>query len=876
MADTAAPSGLSDHQDSHTGMTLGERWRVGTEIGTGGMAIVYEGQDLRLGRKVACKVMHPHLAESEDTRRRLEREAKAIAQVRHPHIIEVYDYSTADPRCTYLITELVEGSSLRLFTARHGPPPLPVALMIVADVLAALEAAHQRGIIHRDVKPDNILVGADGRLKLSDFGIAKIVSDTRLTLTGHLVGSPSYMAPEQADGLPCTPRSDVFSTGVVLYELVCGVQPFRGRSVIETIRQIVDGEFADPARVEPNAWGAPADIIRRALMHRPDDRYPSAAAMAAELRAVLLNDGYTDARRELAQYFSAPAAYIADFTARTGMSVPLRKPDDLGRPSAPLNPEDSATLSFEGDSSPETGDVEPTAPREPADGPEASEASGEAAVRASSAVDDDPSSALALDRREVGGRSAAVISPPEPADQPPAKTADDGSESTGRRRDDAPMGREAESPEARPGSEDRRSTGEPWFSVEDREAGDEPQALDRPAQGVDALRPGWALLSPEAIRAPSTLGRDAATGPAADPSRDGSLERIAAASADSAASAEARPIPHGTPSYLPASDGGLGAIDGRTDVASPESPTSDGDDDADELTEAGSALDVPPSVSPAALLSPEDRPVVPNGAPRTTAEDRSDEEEEATAIHRGESLGFEEFSLSGSSQKAEDLPTVAAEAAMAIEPEPLVTTPPEPLAEQAPANGGAEALTVRQPPDRRSSAQHPLAEHRSAEHRSAEHRSAEHRSAEHRSAEHRSAEHRSADHRWAEHQAWTGSSSDSPTWRQPTPEAVQQAWANRAAQRAQEASDAAQARERASQAGAPDSAPKSGALRTTVAVLLLIGLLAALGWLVQGHYLTRLSEALRKPSTVQESDQPPDGQRTEPESKAKASPKKRK
>jgi serine/threonine protein kinase len=179
------------------GRLLGERWEVGQRIGLGGMASVHYGTDHRLGRAVAIKILHPHVAENPDSRARLAREARAIAQLKHENVIEVYDYSIDDPDCTWLVTELIEGASLRQILDRIEKPMPEVAAMIVAEVLRALRAAHSTGVVHRDVKPDNILVGKEGRPKLSDFGIAQVMNEQRMTITGNLVGSPSYMSPEQ-------------------------------------------------------------------------------------------------------------------------------------------------------------------------------------------------------------------------------------------------------------------------------------------------------------------------------------------------------------------------------------------------------------------------------------------------------------------------------------------------------------------------------------------------------------------------------------------------------------------------------------------------------------------------------------------------------
>ncbi|MCA9553365.1 MAG: serine/threonine protein kinase [Myxococcales bacterium] len=324
------------------GRVLGERWQVHEKIGTGGMASVHLGVDLRLGRKVACKILHPHVAENPDARERLAREARAIAQLKHENVIEVYDYAIDDPECTWLVTELIEGCSLRQFLDRSAKPMPEVAVMITTEVVKALRAAHAVGVIHRDVKPDNILVGVEGRPKLSDFGIAKVLSESRMTTTGNLVGSPSYMSPEQSDGLHTDHRTDLFSIGIVLYRLVTGTLPFRGGTPIETIRRVSACEYVDPTELAPECAGAVAGIIRRALTRELNGRYQSAEEMLADLMKKLRREKLFDAlplRDDafmLVEDFGGdggwPESY--DVIKTEGRIKPLRSKTSSKRPSA--------------------------------------------------------------------------------------------------------------------------------------------------------------------------------------------------------------------------------------------------------------------------------------------------------------------------------------------------------------------------------------------------------------------------------------------------------------------------------------------------------------------------------------------------------------
>jgi serine/threonine-protein kinase len=310
----------------HVGSTFGERWEVGARIGMGGMASVHAGNDLRLGRPVAIKILHHHIAESADARERLAREARAIAQLEHENVIQVYDYSIDDPDRTYLVTELVDGCSLRQFLDRHTEPPPPeVATMIVAEVVRALKAAHSVGVVHRDVKPDNILIGKiEGRPKLSDFGVAKVAAESKMTLTGNLVGSPSYMSPEQADGEAIDHRSDLYSTGILFYRLVTGTLPFRGQTPIDTIRKVSSGEFTDPMELQPNCPSAVAAIIRRALTKEIDARYQSADEMLRDLAVVLQDAGLSATWDELPKFFANPETYFAEIRPRLAKELEAR------------------------------------------------------------------------------------------------------------------------------------------------------------------------------------------------------------------------------------------------------------------------------------------------------------------------------------------------------------------------------------------------------------------------------------------------------------------------------------------------------------------------------------------------------------------------
>lgn len=308
----------------HVGRTLAERWKVGDRIGMGGMASVHRSDDLRLDRPVAVKILHPHIAENADARARLAREARAIAQLKHESVIEVYDYDISDPDCTWLVTELIEGGSLRE-VLEHCPQPMPeVATMIVSDILRALRAAHDVGVVHRDVKPDNVLIGKSGRPKLSDFGIAQVVSEERMTLTGNLVGSPSYMSPEQAEGRRTDHRTDLFSAGVVLYRLVTGKLPFAGQNAIETLRRVASTQYVDPSELDPNLPSSILGVIRKSLAPRIEHRYQSADEMLADLGAILRDAGLNATSDELPRFFRDPEVYQLELARRLAKELVAR------------------------------------------------------------------------------------------------------------------------------------------------------------------------------------------------------------------------------------------------------------------------------------------------------------------------------------------------------------------------------------------------------------------------------------------------------------------------------------------------------------------------------------------------------------------------
>jgi serine/threonine-protein kinase len=292
-----------------------ERYRLLQEVGQGGMAVVYRAVDETLKREVAIKILHQHLASEPESKARLQREAQSVAKLRHENILEIFDYSGPDSASSYIVTEFIDGQTLKDFSVRPLAYP-EVAALVAVEVGGALAHAHAAGIIHRDVKPENVMIRNDGVLKLMDFGIAQVVDLQRMTVTGQLLGSPAYMAPELIEGKPLDFRTDVFAVGIMLYQLATGTLPFAGRNPHETLRRIVEGKFADPRSLNRRVSDGLARVMARALARRPEERYATLEGLTGDLREHLAAAGLTDVKGELRAFFADPAAYEAALPAR--------------------------------------------------------------------------------------------------------------------------------------------------------------------------------------------------------------------------------------------------------------------------------------------------------------------------------------------------------------------------------------------------------------------------------------------------------------------------------------------------------------------------------------------------------------------------------
>jgi serine/threonine-protein kinase len=313
------------------------KYDVIEEIGHGGMATVYRAMDKRLQREVAVKVIHPHLRESTEVAHRFVVEAQAVAKLRHTNIVEVFDVSADDDPEKFLVVELIRGATLRKLLKDQGPLPPEIAASLAVDILAALAHAHAEGVVHRDVKPENVLIehrslrsdGADTppptsgdaaprvRVKLTDFGIAKLLDAQGVTSTGQVLGSPAHMAPEQIEGGAVDARADVFGMGVLLYEAMVGHLPFEGQNPAQVLRRVLEGQYPQAEMERGTVGKRLSTILDRALAHDPNERFESANAMRDALLVELKRVGVDSHARELEAYFDDPEGYTKDHAKRT-------------------------------------------------------------------------------------------------------------------------------------------------------------------------------------------------------------------------------------------------------------------------------------------------------------------------------------------------------------------------------------------------------------------------------------------------------------------------------------------------------------------------------------------------------------------------------
>src|ERR1035437_7472377 len=258
------------------------RYRVLSRLGSGGMADVYLAQDQLLGREVAVKVLHHHFAEDQEFVERFKREASSAAALSHPNIVGIFDRGEWNDTY-YIAMEYVAGRSLKAIVRDDGPLDPATAIDLVIQILRGARFAHRRGVIHRDLRPHTVIIDEEGRARVTDFGIAR-AGASDMTLTGSIMGTAQYLSPEQAQGFAVTAASDIYSIGVILYELLTGVVPFEGESAVAIAFKQVSAQPRPPSELNPALPASLDAVVMRALAKDPAARYSDADALIAALQ----------------------------------------------------------------------------------------------------------------------------------------------------------------------------------------------------------------------------------------------------------------------------------------------------------------------------------------------------------------------------------------------------------------------------------------------------------------------------------------------------------------------------------------------------------------------------------------------------------------
>ncbi len=267
--------------DKYIGRLLDNRYEILEVIGTGGMAVVYKARCHRLNRLVAIKILKDDYSQDAEFRQRFHAESQAVAMLSHPNIVSIYDVSTSDD-ADYIVMELIDGISLKQYMEKKGVLNWKETLHFAIQIAKALDHAHSRGIVHRDIKPHNVMVLKNGSVKVADFGIARVMSQSN-TLTKEALGSVHYISPEQAKGGSVDNRSDLYSLGVVMYEMMTGRPPYDGETPVSVAIQHINGKPQMPSTLNPNIPGGLEQIIMKVMDQDPDKRYPSAQAMLYDM-----------------------------------------------------------------------------------------------------------------------------------------------------------------------------------------------------------------------------------------------------------------------------------------------------------------------------------------------------------------------------------------------------------------------------------------------------------------------------------------------------------------------------------------------------------------------------------------------------------------
>jgi beta-lactam-binding protein with PASTA domain/predicted Ser/Thr protein kinase len=309
------------------------RYKVVRKLGTGGMANVYLAEDQELGRRVAIKMLDDRHSQDEQFVERFRREAKNAAGLSHPNIVSIYDRGRAEGTY-YIAMEYLEGRTLKELLVARGPTPLAVAIDYARQILAAVGFAHRNSIVHRDIKPHNVVVAPDGRLKVTDFGIARS-GTSQMTETGSIIGTAQYLSPEQAKGAPVTPASDIYSVGIVLYEMLTGAVPFTGDTPLEIAMKHLSATPKPPSDLRPEIPHELDSIVLRALAKDPADRYQSAEEMDADLARAVRGQAVAPETEEAATQVLRGAGATTLASAPTEIT---RRPVTVVPPAPPYAP----------------------------------------------------------------------------------------------------------------------------------------------------------------------------------------------------------------------------------------------------------------------------------------------------------------------------------------------------------------------------------------------------------------------------------------------------------------------------------------------------------------------------------------------------------
>nr|WP_244168089.1 protein kinase [Mycobacterium paraffinicum] len=310
---------------------LDGRYLVQSKIASGGTSTVYRGVDTRLDRPVAVKVMDSRYAGDDQFLTRFQREARSVARLKDRGLVAVYDQGL-DSRHPFLVMELIEGGTLRELLAERGPMPPYAVAAVLRPVLSGLAAAHRAGLVHRDVKPENVLISDEGEVKIADFGLVRAVAAAGITSTSVILGTAAYLSPEQVRDGDASPRSDVYAAGILTYELLTGRTPFTGDSPLSIAYQRLDTDVPPPSAAIDGVPGQFDEFVRRATARNPADRYADAIEMGAELDAIAeelaLPDFSVPAPRNSAQHRALHQSRTSQrpATAPPPTAAPVRQP----------------------------------------------------------------------------------------------------------------------------------------------------------------------------------------------------------------------------------------------------------------------------------------------------------------------------------------------------------------------------------------------------------------------------------------------------------------------------------------------------------------------------------------------------------------------